>query len=109
MSNNPTPVLAHIGEGVLDLGNGATVPISNTPMPVIYFDGAPSLSHLNGIIGVTLVVTGNVPNGASGIIQCASVVAHLKCNIPAAAALKGALESALLLAKPVENSDSKAN
>jgi hypothetical protein len=109
MADDTAPVLAHIGEGHLDIGGGKPVPLSNMPLPVVYFDGVPSLSHLNGIIGVTLVVTGTVPSSDGNIIQVASVVAHLKCNIPAAMALRGALDSALLLAQPVENPEGKAN
>jgi hypothetical protein len=109
MAENPAPVVAHLGEGLLDVGGGNYLAISSTPMPVIYFDHAPTLSHLNGVIGVTLVVTGNVPASDGKIINCASVVAHLKCNIPAALALKGAIESALLLAQPVEKPEGKAN
>lgn len=85
------------------------VALSPTPIPVIYFDSAPSLSHLNGIIGITLVVSGNVPAPNDTVISVASVVAHLKCNIPAALALKAAIESALLLARPAENPDGPAN
>jgi hypothetical protein len=107
MANNPAPVVAHIGEGSLDLGGGNSVLLSNTPMPIVYFESAPSLSHNNGIVGVTLTVTGNVPTSDGKILQVASVVAHLKCNI--LAAIRGALDSALLLAQPVENPASKSN
>ena len=108
MADNTAPVIAHVGPGSVDLG-GVVTPISERPMPVIYFDGAPSLSHLNGIIGVTLMVTGNLPTSDGQIVQCASIVAHLKCNIPAAMQLRGALDSALLLAQPVEKPEGKAN
>lgn len=103
------PVVAHIGQGAIDIGGGASIPLSSAPLPIIYFDGAPSLSHLNGVIGITLTVTGNVPTADGNIIQVASVAAHLKCNIPAAMALREALNSALLLAQPVENPEGKAN
>jgi hypothetical protein len=82
------------------------VALSPTPMPVVYFDGVPTFSHLNGVIGVTLTVTGHVPNGEGGADICASTVAFLKCNIRAAMTLRAALDSALLLAQPV---DGKAN
>lgn len=87
------------------------IALSPIPIPVLYFDSAPSLSHLNGVIGVTLVASGNVPmSEVEGVTQVASVVAHLKCNIPAAEALISALQSALLLARPVEKSETgKAN
>lgn len=94
--------------GAMKLGE-AVVAFSPIPLPVIYFDGAPGLSHLNGIIGVTLTVTGNVPTADRSVTSVAAVVAHLKCNIPAAIALREALNSALLLAEPVDNPEGKAN
>jgi hypothetical protein len=109
MADDTAPVVAHIGQGAIDIGGGASIPLSSVPMPIVYFDAAPSLSHLNGVIGVTLTVTGNVPTADGNIIQVASVVAHLKCNIPAARALRAALDSALLLAQPVENPTGKSN
>lgn len=108
MTDDTKPVIAHIGTGSIEL-SGVRVPLSDTPLPVIYFENAPSLSHLNGIIGVTLVVTGNVPTGDGSIVSCASVVAHLKCNVPAARALRAALDNALLLAQPLEKPGGKSN
>jgi hypothetical protein len=83
--------------------------LNSTPMPIVYFDGAPTFSHFNGVIGVTLTVTGHVPNAEGGADICASTVAFLKCNIRAAMTLRAALDSALLLAQPVENPEGKAN
>jgi phosphohistidine swiveling domain-containing protein len=54
-------------------------------------------------------VTGGIPTADEGVTTCAAVVAFLKCNVPAAIALKGALESAILLAQPVENPEGKAH
>jgi hypothetical protein len=106
MADDPAPVPQF---GTMKLGD-AIVALSPIPMNVIYFEEAPSLSHMNGIIGITLAVTGNVPDAASeGIKRCASIVAHLKCNVPAALALRAALDSALLLAQPVEKPEGKAN
>jgi hypothetical protein len=85
------------------------VALSPTPLSVIYFDSAPSLSHSNGIIGVTLTVSGNLPKADGGVSACASVVADLKCNIPAAISLRAALDQALLAAARVENPEGKAN
>jgi hypothetical protein len=98
MAEDTAPVVAHIGAGAMVL-NGVNTPLSATPLPILYFDNALSLSHLNGVIGVTLVVTGNVPTTDGRVIECASVAAHLKCNIPAAMALRGALDNALALAQ----------
>lgn len=106
MVDNTAPLAA--GAGSIEFG-GNVVSLSPIPLPVIYFDSAPSLSHMNGVIGVTLVVTGSVPTADGKIFQNASVVAHLKCNIPAAVQLRGALDSALLLAQSVANLDGKAH
>jgi hypothetical protein len=108
MAEDTAPVVAHIGPGSMDWG-GVKLPLSQIPLPVLYFDSAPSLSHMNGVIGVTLTVTANVPAADGQIIQCASVVAFLKCNIPAALQLRSALDSALLLAQPVEKPEGKTN
>jgi hypothetical protein len=91
------------------LFNSEPVVLSAVPLPVIYFDNAPSISHMGGIIGVTLTVTGNVPEVGGGTAVVASVVAHLKCNIPAAIALRDSLHAALLLAAPAENPEGPKN
>ncbi len=104
MIDQPAPQFGSVQHG------DKIVALSPIPLPVIYFEEAPSLSHLNGIIGVTLTVSGNVPVASDKSVQTvASVVAHLKCNIPAAQNLIHALQSALLLAQPVENQEGKAN
>ena len=94
--------------GSMNIGNNE-ITLSPIPIPVVYFDSAPSLSYLNGVIGVTLVASGNVPGPNETVISVASVVAHLKCSIPAALALKSAIEGALLLAQPVEKPEGPAN
>ena len=47
----------------------------------------PELFLSTAQIGITLVATGTVPT-QNGITNVASVVAHLKCNVPAAMALR---------------------
>jgi hypothetical protein len=103
MSNAAIPKI-----GMMQWGK-EVIALQDTPLPVLYFDGAPCLSHLNGVIGITLTVTGGVPMETGGVNNVGSVVAHLKCNIPAAMALRHALDQALLLAQPVENSEGKSN
>lgn len=86
------------------------VALQGHPLPVVYFDHAPGLSHMNGIIGITLTVTGHVPNETGDMDLIASIVAHLKCNIPAAISLRDALNKALLLAQPAaQGSQGQAN
>jgi len=103
MSNAAIPKI-----GMMQWGK-EVIALQDTPLPVLYFDGAPCLSHLNGVIGITLTVTGGVPMETGGVNNVGSVIAHLKCNIPAAIALRHALDQALLLAQPVENSEGKSN
>jgi hypothetical protein len=94
--------------GMMTFGK-EVIALQCTPMPILYFDGAPCLSHLKGVIGITLTVTGGVPTESGGVDSVASIVAYLKCNVPAAISLRHALDQALLLAQPVENPDGKAN
>jgi hypothetical protein len=103
MSESATPKF-----GMMKWGKDI-IPLQSSPMPVVYFDGVPALSHLNGIIGVTLTVTGGVPTADAGVENCGAVVAFVKCNIPAAMALRDALNDALLLAQPVDKSEGKAH
>lgn len=86
-----------------------TVSLQGSPLPVLYFDASPCVSHLNGIIGISLTVTGYVPTETGGVSLAAAVVAMLKCNIPAALSLRDALNQALLLAAPVEKPEGQAH
>jgi hypothetical protein len=104
MTDAPIP---HVG--VMKLGD-EFVALSPAPMNIVYFEEAPSFSHMNGIIGVTLAVTGNLPDSTTeSVKRCASVVAYLKGNIQAAMALRAALDGAILLAQPVEKPEGKAH
>jgi hypothetical protein len=80
--------------------------LQSIPTSPIYFDNASCISYLNGLVGVTL--TGSAPNGTSGVQTVATVVAHLKCSVPAAIALRDSIEKAILPAKAVENSESQS-
>jgi len=103
-----TEIIDGLNAGVLKFGD-RDIQMSPMPLNIIYFDSSPALSHMNGIIGITLVVTGNVPMSDSGVASVASVVAHLKCNVVAARALRDTIDSALLLAQPVEKPEGPAN
>jgi hypothetical protein len=103
MSQHPTPKF-----GMMKWGS-EIIALQPQPIPVLYFDHAPTFSHMNGIIGVALTVSASVPAAGEGIDTCIAVAAFLKCNITAAKTLRDALNSALLLAEPVENPDGKAN
>lgn len=101
-----TEIIDGLNAGVIVLG-GEEVQMSPLPLLITYFEHAPSFSHLNGIIGVSLTVGSVVPAGSSQTRTVASVVTTLKCNIPAAMALRDALNGALLLAQPAGNTDEK--
>lgn len=107
MTDKPTVVKP--GPGSVRLGAGA-VELSTQALPIVYFEDAVSLSHMNGIVSVTLTVGANLPNAETGGVELVQgVVAHLKCNVIAARSLVAALNSALLLAQPVENPEGRAN
>lgn len=101
-------VMDGLNAGVVTLGN-VEVQMAPWPLPVTYFEHSPSFSHLSGVIGVTLTVASVVPAGGDKTRTIASVVTTLKCSIQAAAALRDALNGALLLAHPVEKPEGQAN
>jgi hypothetical protein len=101
-------IIDGLNAGTIHLG-AEDVQMSPIALPITYFEHVPSFSHLNGIVGVCLVVGGVVPSGPDTAITIASVVTNLKCNIPAAIALRDALNGALLLAQPVEKPEGPAN
>jgi hypothetical protein len=74
--------------------------------PFLYFEDVPAFGHLNGVIRLTLEATRIYSPIAGELVADRVVVAHLRMNIPAALALKGAIEGALLLAAPA-SSDAK--
>jgi hypothetical protein len=61
------------------------------------------------ILASTADASGGVPTADGGVSNCAAVVGFLKCNIPAAIALRDAIDSALLLAQPIEKPEGKAH
>jgi hypothetical protein len=103
-----TEVIDGLDAGVLNWGD-VKIQISPVGIPITYFEHTPSFSHLNGIIGITLAVTGVVPAADDKTRTVAGVVTFLKCNIPAAIALRDAINGALLLAQPVEKPEGPAN
>ncbi|WP_414462389.1 hypothetical protein [Hyphomicrobium sp. DY-1] len=74
-----------------------TEPPKDVPhAPHIFFDGAPTGSVMNGIIGATLVAIRQVPDGDK-IMTDAVVTAYLRCSVPAARELVAHLQSAITL------------
>jgi hypothetical protein len=80
---------------------GGISAIASAHAPFLYFENAPTFAHLNGIIRVTLTAGRDIPLTKEKAAFDEISVAHLRMNLPAARALKAALEGALLLATPV--------
>ena len=74
--------------------------MASAAAPFLYFDGAPNFGVNNGIVNVTLEAV-RFSAVEHEIVPDRVIVAHLRMGIPAAHALKTALEKALLLATPV--------
>ena len=74
--------------------------IASAHAPFLYFENAPAFGHLNGVIRITLEASRDVPTPGQTLSSDRVIVAHLRMNIPAALALKAAIEGALLLATP---------
>jgi hypothetical protein len=93
----PTPVEA------IPSVNGGVSAIASAHAPFLYFEGAPTFGHLNGIIRVTLEATRDLPTGQHPSATVGTdrvLVAHLRGNIQAFLALRAAIDGALLLANP---------
>ena len=67
---------------------------------VVYFDGAPTFAHNNGIITVTLAVGRHLSKADGGVDTDVVAVAYLKSSVAAAIDLRDAINQALLLAAP---------
>jgi hypothetical protein len=83
---------------------GGISAIASAHAPFLYFENAPAVGHLNGIIRITLTASRILPGDSAS--EDHVIIAHLRMNVPAAESLKTAIESALLLAAPVSE---KAN
>lgn len=68
--------------------------------PFLYFEEAPTLGYMNGIIRITLEAGRQYSPTLGEVVTDRVVVAYLRTNIQGALALKAAIESALLLANP---------
>jgi hypothetical protein len=80
---------------------GVVIPVSDVPhAPFIFYDGAASFGHANGIIAITLGAS-RTWTGPDGLKSDLVVTAYLRGNIQAARSLRDALNSVLLLATPV--------
>jgi hypothetical protein len=74
--------------------------IGSAHAPIIFFDGAPTMGHYNGVAHITLAAMRFLP-GPDRVIADNVIVAHLRMNMPALMALKDAIAKIELLAEPV--------
>jgi hypothetical protein len=83
--------------------------VASAHAPFLYIDGAPAWAYNTGIIGVTLEAI-RLMTGEQQPRQERVVVAHLRMSIPAAQALKAAIDGALFAAMPTAGGgDQKPN
>ncbi|MCS3479536.1 hypothetical protein M2212_006382 [Bradyrhizobium elkanii] len=93
---NDKPLTADSGITVADVEHA----------PFIYFEEAPALSYVNGLIKITLSAERTLL--ISGKVVSEQVaVGYLRTNIQGARSLIHALESAILLSQPVEQPEGK--
>lgn len=74
--------------------------LASANAPFLYFDGAPNFGLHNGVVNITLEAI-RFSAVDHEIVPDRVIVAHLRMGLPAARALKSALEKVLLLAAPV--------
>jgi hypothetical protein len=74
--------------------------------PFVYFEEAPNFGNNSGIINVSLATYRHM-RGAAAVVSDLVVVAHLRCSIPGALALRRALDDALLLGAPAADGGQK--
>jgi hypothetical protein len=65
--------------------------------PYIFFEGAPNFGFVNGIVNVTLAAGRHLVKDGVPTTDIVAV-GYLRCNATAAAELRAALDSALLIA-----------
>lgn len=91
------------------LSESAGLAVSDVPhAPFVYFEEAPALGHMNGLIRVTLSAERTVLRDGK-VMSDQVVTGYLRTNVQGARALLDALNAALLLAQPVEKPDGPAN
>jgi hypothetical protein len=74
--------------------------VDSTHAPILYFDNVRVLGHNHGVIRITLEALRDLPATRKRPTMDSVIVAHLRMGVPAAQALKAAIENALLLAAP---------
>ena len=82
--------------------------IASAHAPFLYIDNASAFGYFNGIVRITLEAGRNMPTPGQALSVDRVIVAHLRMNIPAALALKAAIEGALLMAAPAAGASGEA-
>ena len=90
-----------VSPGASDVANEVVALVTEgTVAPFIFFDEAPNFGCGNGIINCTLATYRHTAMTGGGVSQDLVVVAHLRCSIVSARALRNALDQALLAVAP---------
>jgi alkylation response protein AidB-like acyl-CoA dehydrogenase len=76
--------------------------------PMIYFDQAPTLGAMHGVIELDLAARVLTPDSGGNVSVDVACVAHLRCSIEAAVGLRAAIDKALAMAN-VRIADDGAN
>jgi hypothetical protein len=100
------PVAPPVVEQIPSVQNGISA-VASANAPFLFFDDARAVGYYNGVIRVTLCAARDLPT-AAGIGIDWAVTGHLRMSIPAARALRDAIDSALLLATPAATASDDA-
>jgi hypothetical protein len=77
--------------------------------PIIYFDVVTNQGVRAGVANITLATFRHRTDGKGGLQSDLMAVADLRCPIPALAALRAAIDNAILLNTPPASSDAPQN
>jgi hypothetical protein len=78
-------------------------PVSDTPhAPFIFYEGASTFGHTNGVINLTLSASRTCVGPDGAVKNDLVVVAYLRGNLQAALSLREAIDKALLLSAPTK-------
>jgi hypothetical protein len=84
------------------LGEGTKLTVADVDhAPFIYFEEAPALGYINGLVRITLSAERTTVDTGK-VVSDQVVVGYLRTNIQGARALIDSLTKALLMAMPVE-------
>ncbi len=80
--------------------DAAVISVADIPhAPFVFYEGAPSFGHVNGIINITLAAGRSWVGPDGKIVNDHVVTAYLRGNVVAAINLRDSLDKAILLAQ----------